>query len=414
MNRRTLAPATLALLLFLSAPLFAAGEETITLEKCLALAMDYHPALEEARATLAAQHARMGQVKANTALKGSLSASTSVNSGEDGTYSTTFSVSKLLTDSGKTALERKSQSLSINQAEESQRDAVLTVRTGVKEAYYGLLLAGRKRDQAEAAVETYKKHLEKAKGFYEAGAKARFDVTKAEVDLSNAQIDLVSAQSGLETARAALSRSVGVQLDHVAPASDFLSPMAVPEEPLALEQALEHRPDVRVSRLSAQSKSLAVSIAAKGDGVSVSVSTSARLSGKGLPPDDSFSAGITLSVPVFDGGLTGYKVAEARESVRGAEASLQKLEQTVRYEVRSALLSVKEADERITAADLLLRQARENLDLAEGRYEMGVGSALEVADGLLAFHAAQVKGFQALHDYSAAIASLEKTLGGEF
>ena len=417
MNRlifKNLALIAIILLLSSSTLLASPKEGLITLEECLALAMDHHPALEEARAALAAQHAKMGQVRAGAALKGSLSASTSKNSGEDGSYSTSFSVSKLISDSGKTALERKSQSLSINSAEESQRDAVLTVRTGVKDAYYGLLLAGRKKDQAEAAVATYEKHLEKAKGFYEAGAKARFDVTKAEVDLSNARIDLVSALSGLETARAALSRAVGAPLDDAVPASDFLEPLTVPEEPLALEQALENRPDVRVSRLSAQSKRLAVSIAAKGDAASISVTGAAKLSGKGLPPDDDISVGLTLSVPVFDGGLTGYKVAEARESARGADASLEKLEQSVRYEVRSALLSVKEARERIAAADLLLRQAGENLGLAEGRYEMGVGGPLEVADGLLAFHTAEVKRFQALHDYSAAVASLEKTLGGEF
>jgi outer membrane protein TolC len=107
-------------------------------------------------------------------------------------------------------------------------------------------------------------------------------------------------------------------------------------------------------------------------------------------------------------------VAEARASAEGLDATLKKLEQTVIYEVRSALLAVKEAEARIGAAELLVRQARENLDLAEGRYEMGVGNALEVADGLLSFNSARVSRYQALHDYSKAVATLEKTLGGEF
>lgn len=414
-----------ALLLTLTAILFilpgtgslwaASGENVpVSLEDCLALAEAGHPALEEARAALAGQRAKLGGVDAGMALKGSLSASTSKDSGSDGSYSTSFSVSKLISDSGKTSLERKSQLLSVEGATESQRETLLTVRTGVKEAYWGLLLAMRKRDQAEESVSNYGRHLEKARGFYEAGAKAKFDVTRAEVDLSNARIDLLSAESGLETARAALSRAVGVDLDNARPLSDFMEPIIIPGEDLALSRAMEDRPDVRSARFKTEAGRLGISIAAKGNAASLSVTGSARLSGTGLPPDDNLSVGLSLSVPVFDGGATKYKVAEARASAEGLDATLKKLEQTVRYEVRSALLSVKEAEARIGAAELLVRQARENLDLAEGRYEMGVGNALEVADGLLSFNSARVSRYQALHDYSKAVATLEKTLGGEF
>ncbi|NLA90498.1 MAG: TolC family protein [Synergistaceae bacterium] len=386
----------------------------ISLEECLALAEAHHPALEEARAALAGQRARLGGVDAGLALKGNLSASTSKDSGSDGSYSTSLSVSKLISDSGKTALERKSQLLSVEGATESQRETLLSVRIGVKEAYWGLLLAMRKRDQAEESVMNYGRHLEKATGFYEAGAKAKFDVTKAEVDLSNARIDLLSAESGLDTARAALSRAVGADLDHARPLSDFMEPIIIPGEDLALSRAMEDRPDVRSARFKTEAGRLVISIAAKGNAASLSVTGSARLSGTGLPPDDNLSVGLSLSVPVFDGGATKYKVAEARASAEGLDATLKKLEQTVIYEVRSALLAVKEAEARIGAAELLVRQARENLDLAEGRYEMGVGNALEVADGLLSFNSARVSRYQALHDYSKAVATLEKTLGGEF
>lgn len=415
MDKRNFAPVFLVFLaVFIFSGTLFAEERAISLEECLALAEANHPALDEARAALAGQQAKLGQVRVSNALKGNLSASGSRDSGSDGSYSTSFSVSKLISDSGKNALERKSQEVSVDAASESQRETVLSVRTGVKEAYYGLLLAISKRGQAASAVRNYQRHLDKAKGFYEAGAKARFDVTKAEVDLSNAKIDLVSAESSLETARAALSRAVGVPLDNVRPVSDFLSPRDIPGEAFALEQALENRPDIRSARLKREAGQLGISIAAKGDAATISVTGSARLSGTGLPPDDSFGAGITISVPVFNGGLTEYKIAEARASSDGLEASLKKLEQTVRYEVRSALLSVREAEARIPAAELLVRQAQENLTLAEGRYEMGVGNVLEVADALLSFNSAAVSRFQALHDYSTSLAFLEKTLGGEF
>ncbi len=407
--------AALLLLLLAASMTEGAGESrTLTLEECLLLAEEHHPSLEEARASLNAQKARLDAVKAGNALTGSLSASTGRQTGSDQSYSTAFTVTKLLSDSGKNALERRSQGLAIDTASESQREAVLTVRKGVKDAYYTLLLNGLKREQAANAVRTYEKHLEKAKGFYEAGAKAKFDVTKAEVDLSNARIALVSAEASLATARAGLSNAVGVQLGDVEPVSAFLSPRPLPDEPFAVEQAMANRPDIRSARLKSESGKLSVAIAAKGNAATVSLSGSANLSGSEWPLDDAFRATVTLSVPVFDGGLTDAKVAEARYGAQGADAALRRVEQTVLYDVRSALLSVREAEARIPVAELLVRQAEENLTLAEGRYETGVGNVLEVADAVLAFTSAKTSLYQAQHDYSAALAALEKTLGGEF
>lgn len=406
--------ALLLLLLALSIAEGAGEARTLALEESIRLAEEHHPSLEEARASLNAQKARLDAVKAGNALTGSLSASTGRQTGSDQSYSTAFTVTKLLSDSGKNALERRSQGLAIDTASESQREAILAVRKGVKDAYYTLLLNGLKREQAANAVRTYEKHLEKAKGFYEAGAKAKFDVTKAEVDLSNARIALVSAEASLATARAGLSNAVGIQLGDVEAVSPFLAPRALPDEPFAVEQAMANRPDIRTARLKSESGKLSVAIAAKGNAATVSLSGSANLSGSEWPLEDSFRATVTLSVPVFDGGLTNARVSEARYGAQGAEAALRRVEQTVLYDVRSALLSVREAEARIPVAELLVRQAEENLTLAEGRYETGVGNVLEVADAVLAFNSAKVSHYQAQHDYSAALAKLEQSLGGEF
>lgn len=386
----------------------------LTLDECLLLAGEHHPSLEEARVSLNAQKARLDAVKAGNALGGSLSASAGRQTGSDLSSSIAFTVTKLLSDSGKNVLERRSQGLAVETASESQREAILTVRKGVKDAYYTLLLNGRKREQAENAARTYEKHLEKTKGFYEAGAKAKFDVTKAEVDLSNARIALVSAEAALATARAGLSDAVGIQLGDVQPVSAFLAPRSLPDEPFAVEQAMANRPDIRSARLKSESGKLSVAIAAKANAATLSLSGAANLSGSEWPLNDTFRATVTLSVPVFDGGLTDARVAEARYGAQGADAALRRVEQAVLYEVRSALLSVREAEARIPVAELLVRQAEENLTLAEGRYETGVGNALEVADAVLAFTSAKVSLYQAQHDYSAAFAKLEKTLGGEF
>ena len=102
----------------------------MSLDECLALAMEQHPALEGARASLGAQSARLDQVRAANALTASITASTSRQTGAEQGWSTAFTATKLLSDSGRNELERQNQGLAIGLAEESLRDVALSVRKG--------------------------------------------------------------------------------------------------------------------------------------------------------------------------------------------------------------------------------------------------------------------------------------------
>ena len=65
----------------------------------------------------------------------------------------------------------------------------------------------------------------------------------------------------------------------------------------------------------------------------------------------------------------------------------------------------------MATADVSIRQAAENLDLANGRYASGVGSPIEVTDALVAATNAKTAQISALYDYKLAKASLEKAVG---
>ena len=63
------------------------------------------------------------------------------------------------------------------------------------------------------------------------------------------------------------------------------------------------------------------------------------------------------------------------------------------------------------AAELIVRQAMENLELANGRYAAGVGGPIEVTDALVATSNAKTAEISALYDYKLAQSSLEKAAG---
>jgi outer membrane protein TolC len=80
-------------------------------------------------------------------------------------------------------------------------------------------------------------------------------------------------------------------------------------------------------------------------------------------------------------------------------------------EAEQAFLTLKEADERIRVTEKAVGQAKENFDLASGRYQVGVGFPLEVTDAEVALANARANHIQALYDYKVAEAKIEKATG---
>ena len=75
---------------------------------------------------------------------------------------------------------------------------------------------------------------------------------------------------------------------------------------------------------------------------------------------------------------------------------------------------MRKAREQVRISSLTLEDAEENRKLAEGRYETGVGTPLEVTDALLNLTDAQLASYKARYDLQIAIISLESAIGVEF
>lgn len=80
-------------------------------------------------------------------------------------------------------------------------------------------------------------------------------------------------------------------------------------------------------------------------------------------------------------------------------------------DVEQAYLSLAEAEDLIPVAELGVKQAQENLDIANGQYAEGLGNPVTVSDAEVALISAQVSYYGALYEYKIAQASLEKAMG---
>jgi outer membrane protein TolC len=304
------------------------------------------------------------------------------------------------------------QQLNLVSAKSDLDNTTSQVVFNVKQAYFQLLQAQHNKAIAEESVASYKKHLDQAKGFYKVGTKPKFDVTKAEVDLSNGLLSLVQANNALQLAIVNLNNAMGVPAAPEYQVEDNLSfqPYEISFDD-AVNRAYDGRPDLK--SLLAKQKAAKKSIYYNTTGYFPSLAGFAdyNWSGQDFPLKDGWDAGLMVSFTVFNGLLTQYQINQAKANYNILRSNENLLRQGILLDVQQAHLNLKAASETIPVAELAVKQAKENLELANGRYAAGVGDPIEVTDSELAYNNAQTNYTQALYNYKVAQASLEKAMG---
>jgi outer membrane protein len=412
--------------------------QALSLDSAIDLALRNQPTITAGRYTVRATEARIGEALSSyyPQLSGSASysrispASSSTSSSRTATgsaaaaaaatstpgsydnYAANAGVNQLVYDFGKTATQVRIGRLNTESARFDLTNTQETVILNVKQAYYNVLQAVRNRDVVRQSVNQFQQHLDQARGFYEVGTKAKFDVTKAEVDLSNARVNLITAENQIRQAYVTLKNAIGIPnaQDYRLENDLLYAKFELPFEQ-AIEKAYSQRPDLQSITKRKDASKQSINLARKGYFPTLSGNANYQYTGTDFPIRDGWSYGLNLSVPIFNGYLTRYQVAEAQANYGVVEANQQSLRLDIFSQVQQAFLSLRAAEERIRASELGVRQAKENVELATGRYEAGVGGPLEVTDAIVAQGNAEVAYTSALTDYKNAQASIEKAVG---
>jgi outer membrane protein TolC len=160
-----------------------------------------------------------------------------------------------------------------------------------------------------------------------------------------------------------------------------------------------------------QSSRESINLARKGYFPVVNGNATYQYTGTDFPLSDGWSYGLNLTAPIFNGFLTKYQVAEAHANYDTASATERALRLSIYSQVQQGYLLLRQAKESIATSEIAVRQAKENVDLALGRYQAGVGSPIEVTDALTALANVEVAYVSALTDYKNAQAGIEVAIG---
>jgi outer membrane protein len=124
-----------------------------------------------------------------------------------------------------------------------------------------------------------------------------------------------------------------------------------------------------------------------------------------------FGANLTLSLPIFTGFSRSLRLSQARADQDDADEEVRARRLAVRSEVHARYLALNTFFQAIAVQVASREAARDQLRLAQERYRLGAGSALEVSDAQNAVQQAEGDYITAVYDYHKAIAALEAAVG---
>jgi outer membrane protein len=280
----------------------------------------------------------------------------------------------------------------------------------VKESFTNINFAVRLIRVNQQALQRAELNLRSARGFFEVGTRPKSDVTRAEVDVANARVDVIRARNAERLARVALATAMGLPATTPLEIQDNLiyQPVTLDSARL-LEEALRQRPESRQAKLQADAADSRVRRAFRDFFPDI---TGGGFYGAARPDmNEIWELNLALNWSLFDGGNRIARYREAKANVDAALARVKSAELDISREVEQAQNNVVEADERIQAAQVAVASAQENFRLAQGRFDAGVGTILELTDAQLALTQAQNTEAQALADYRIALARLDRATG---
>ena len=403
-----------------------AASITLTLSQAALVAMRNHPTLKVSDAQIQAAQARVelatapwyptinglsnfSYIEAQSAEAGGQQV---IRVGFTRNYGLGMTLNQTLFDFGRTRNNVNAAAATLAAVEEDRNTAYQDLMLQVAEAYYQVL-----REQQSVAINTdvvrnAEIQLLRARGFYEAGTRARIEVTRAEADLATARVNLIQALNAEQRARVLLGTAMGVAQPAVADLIEthLADPTWSTEQSLAF--AAFNRPDVAALRYRTDASNS--NLKAAFTQYYPTIGTQYNYSWADdtfLPQPYNWSVGVTMTMPILNEPTLGSQVAQAEAVLKENQARQEVLALQVRREVSDSWLNLQAARQASLAAEVARAAAEENYRLAAERYQVGVGSSIEVSDAQRQLVQARSQEVQARFDTQLALARLYRSTG---
>lgn len=371
-------------------------------------------------ASSSAQQPEESEGEEPSASSAASSASNGIKVGLDNSYSMGFSLSMPLIAPQLWKSLKLSDSQILQNIEKARQSRIDLVNQ-VKNAYYALLLAIDSRrviqesyDMARFTADLYAKQ-------FSLGAASQYDVLRTEVAVKNVEPELAQAGIAIRQAKLQLLILMGldatIDLEPTTSLSEYEGTMyadVMKLDPTNIEgntdlRLLDIQKNILSQSLEVKKMAWYPTLALNANYNWTSMSNGSPLRGFRWNPYS--MVGLTLSVPLFEGGRRYTAIKQAEIQVREMDWQRDNLVRSINMQAQLAVDNILVNVKQISSCSESVRQAETAHRIMQQSFEVGAASYLDLRDSELALTRSRLAYYQAIYNYLVAGSDLEQLLG---
>lgn len=345
--------------------------------------------------------------------------STGIKMGRDNQYSTGFSATVPLVMPTLWKSLRLSEN-QILQNMEKARANKLSLVNQVKNAYYALLFA---YDTRRVLLDSYATAQFDADVFekqFKLGVASEYDVLRARVEVTNLEPSILEVENSIEQLGLQLKLLMGMDVSTPIALSQTLEDFKVQmyDRTLATDTSLTRNTNLRTLEL--QTDALRKTVAMRKAAWYPTLSATANLMWNSMSNGSPFknfqwnktsSVGLTLSLPIFQGGQRYFRQKQAEIQLDEMKWQRENVERGLHLQVRTAVDNINKSLKQIESNAAGVRQATKARDIMQESFKIGSATFIQLRDTEDALLSARLAYYQTIFNYLVAESDLEFTLG---
>lgn len=318
-------------------------------------------------------------------------------------------------------------SLKMNETEtllalEAARTSKISLVNSVTKAYYAVLLSQDSYNVFERAHKSAADNARIIESKFKQGTTSEFEWIRADVQVRNALTNLVSAESAVELSKHQLKMLMGMEYTTKIALKGKLSEF----ESIVFSEALltanvSLNKNVDLNQFDIRAQQLKQSLEVQKTTWLPTLAASFNYQYMAQPNDEvklkdyywfpTSNVGLSLSIPIFQGGSKHYKKKQLEVQLKSMEHQRENLKRSLELQAVSLTDNMIKAIEKMESGKKALIQADKALSISQKMYEVGMGTYLDVSNAELGYIQAGLSYNQSIYDFMSAKADLEKLLG---
>ena len=282
-----------------------------------------------------------------------------------------------------------------DEAELQSKETANSIQERIAQLYTQILYLDENVKVNEQMLETAKKNEERGQEMVNVGKMSKADLAQLSAQRATDEYNIVETRSQLLNYKLQLKQLLEItdetEFDVAIPEiTDTMVLKEVPTLQGVYEQALLNRPEIERSKLAIKSSDVNLSVAKAGRLPTVSMTGSFGTStnslssngwGKQMKTNFDAMAGVSVSVPIYDGRSTKTSVNKAKIQQLSAQLDLLDQQKTLYSTIQEYWLNAQTNQQKYKAACATVESEQQSFDLLQEQFRLGLKNIVELMTG---------------------------------